>query len=357
MTIICRTLIAVFLFAVHLTFAQDKMMLVHVINVGQGSAALIEFPCGVILVDTGGETNKLFKSNDALKKYLHDFFIRRADLNNTIDLLILTHPHKDHTLGVKEVTAEYRIKNLVTNGETTTGSGITGQKFIQQLATQSQATSTKSDDINFFASVASTIPDGGITNSVIDPINCPGADPAIRLLWGKVLTNPGWNAKDFANMNNHSVVCKIEFGQASILLTGDLQDVAIGSLMGKHSDKSVFDTDVYLVGHHGSKNGTTVPFLQAITPEIAILSFGDYSRHLIWTAWAYGHPNQGIVQMLEQNVSSERTPKDVFIGIGGKKFTHKVVSKAIYGVGWDDSFVLSGNYNGTWTYGIVKNTQ
>src|SRR5258708_10415469 len=175
MTIICRTLIAVFLFAVHLTFAQEKMMLVHVINVGQGSAALIEFPCGVILVDTGGETNTLFKSNDALKKYLHDFFIRRADLNNTIDLLILTHPHKDHTLGVKEVTAEYRIKNLVTNGETTTGSGITGQKFIQQLATQSQATSTKSDDINFFASVASTIPAGGIPNSVIHPLTCRAA--------------------------------------------------------------------------------------------------------------------------------------------------------------------------------------
>lgn len=332
---------------------QNRIMYVHMINVGQGSATLIEFPCGVVLVDTGGENNDLFQSTDALMNYLTDFFIRRSDLNNTIDLLMISHPHIDHTRGIKEVAARYRIKNLVTNGETSKGSGIAGQKFMLQLISQSEATPSHEDDINFFASSLDKIPPGGVTNAVIDPINCSGADPSIKLLWGSVLENPGWSVSDFENQNNHSVVCKIEFGEASMILTGDLEDAAIPSLLNKHSNTGVFDADVYLVGHHGSKNGTTIPFLHAITPEIAILSFGDVSRELSWTAWAYGHPNKTIVEMLEDNVSGTRTPKDVPIGKKAKRFTHKQLSKAIYGVGWDDSFVLSGNFDGTWTYGMV----
>jgi competence protein ComEC len=333
--------------------AQDKMY-VHIINVGQGSAALIEFPCGVMLLDTGGESNDLFQSTEALMNYLNDFYSRRQDLNNTIDLLVISHPHIDHTRGIKELVSKYRIKNLVTNGETKKGSGIAGQQFIQRMAAQSEGTPSSDDDINFFASSIDKISDGGVTSNVIDPINCPGADPIIKLLWGSMHTNPGLTKADFENQNNHSVVCKIDFGQASIILTGDLEDVVIPSLLSKHSDKRVFDSDVYLVGHHGSKNGTTVPFLQVATPEIAILSFGDNSRELPWTAWAYGHPNKGIVQMLMNSVTGSRTPKNAFVGNGAKSFTNRQVSKAIYGVGWDNSFVLNGSMNGDWTYGFVS---
>lgn len=333
--------------------AQDRMMYVHVINVGQGSAMLLEFPCGVVLVDTGGETNELFQSTDALMNYLEDFFIRRSDLNSTIDLVIISHPHIDHTRGAKEVAAKYRIKNIITNSETKKGSGISGQQHLQRLASQAEATESDDDNIGFFASSIDKISGNGITSAVIDPINCSNGDPIIKVLWGTSLTNPGWPSTAFDNQNNHSVVCKVEFGLASILLTGDLEDIAIHSLLNKYSDKSVFDSDVYLVGHHGSKNGTTLPLLQAVTPEIAILSFGDKSRDLAWTAWMYGHPNKNIVQLLEGNVSGTRMSKDVFLGTASKTFTHKIVSKAIYGTGWDDTFVLTGSMDGTWTYGMI----
>ena len=92
-------------------------MRVHLINVGQGCATLIEFPCAAILIDAGGETNSLYNSSDALKAYLDEFFTRRSDLNHTLQCVYLTHPHKDHTLGVPVILqAPYVIKNAVTGG-------------------------------------------------------------------------------------------------------------------------------------------------------------------------------------------------------------------------------------------------
>lgn len=330
-----------------LCYAQDPTMQVHIINVGQGSATLLEFPCGVILVDAGGETNDEFKSNDALISYLDNFFSRRTDLNETIDLLMISHPHKDHTLGVKEVANRYSIKNVITNGQST-GSGKSGQIFLHKMVADSEDTPDTSDDIGYFASIMENIPDGGVTSSIIDPINCAGADPIIRILWGQVLNNPGWSKDDFGDENNHSVVCKIDFGQASIIMTGDLETKAIGALLNKHTNQTIFDSDVYLVGHHGSKNGSTAAFLNATTPEMAVLSFGDAARQLSWTAWAYGHPNKGIVKLLSDKVSSTRDQVNVVVGKGAKKFETQQLAKAVYGTGWDNTIVLTAMLDGTW---------
>ena len=102
------------------------------------------------------------------------------------------------------------------------------------------------------------------------------------------------------------MLCKVDFGQSSIIITGDLETKAIGALILKHGNQSVFDSDVWLVGHHGSKNGATAQFLSAVSPEIAVLSFGNPSRELMWTAWAHGHPNKNIVAMLAAGVGQDR---------------------------------------------------
>ncbi|NJM25983.1 MAG: MBL fold metallo-hydrolase [Bacteroidia bacterium] len=327
--------------------AQDNTMRVHVINVGQGSATLVEFPCGAMLVDTGGENNDEFRSTEALLNYLDEFFQRRPDLNNTISLLMISHPHKDHTFGVKEVTKKYKVKNVITNGQGT-GSGRAGQVYLHQLVAKLEDTPDTADNIGFYESITEHIPNGGATSAVIDPFDCGEINPEVRILWGQVLSNPGWSKDDYDDENNHSVVCKIDYGQASIIMTGDLEIKAIGALLAKHTATGIFDSDVYLVGHHGSKNGTTDAFLQAITPEIAVLSFGDYRRELPWTAWAYGHPNKNIVKQLASKVSSERSPVKVIVGNGKKKFQRYTLSKGLYGTGWDSTIVLTAKTDGTW---------
>jgi competence protein ComEC len=89
--------------------AASQNMQLHFIDVGQGAATPIEFPCAAMLVDTGGENNDGFDSNAELVAYLDDFFSRRSDLNWTLHSLILTHPHIDHTRGVKDVSTEFAI--------------------------------------------------------------------------------------------------------------------------------------------------------------------------------------------------------------------------------------------------------
>lgn len=333
--------------AATLLCAQDGNMRVHIINVGQGSATLLEFPCGAMLVDTGGENNDEFHSTEALISYLDDFFLQRPDLDNTIDLLMISHPHKDHTFGIKDVIKKYKVKNVITNGQST-GSGRSGQVFLHKLIAKGEDTAGTGDDIGFYESIAEHIPDGGITSDVIDPFHCAGVDPAIKLLWGQVLNNPGWSKGDYEDENNHSVVCKIDYGSASIIMTGDLETKAIKALLAKHTTSGIFDIDVYLVGHHGSKNGTTSAFLDATTPEIAVLSFGDYRRQMQWTAWDYGHPNKNIVTQLASHVTSDRSPVKVKVGNGKRKFQTYSLSKGVYGTGWDNTIVLTAKPDGTW---------
>ena len=100
--------------------AADSMKL-HVIDVGQGTALLLEFPCAAVLVDTGGEQNSEFDSVPALIGYLDDFFARRTDLKKTLSLLVISHPHIDHTRGIEAVLARYPVKNVVDNGDVEPG--------------------------------------------------------------------------------------------------------------------------------------------------------------------------------------------------------------------------------------------
>jgi len=328
-------------------FNVRAQMRVHLINVGQGCATLIEFPCGAILVDAGGETNSLYNSSDALKTYLDDFFDRRTDLNHTLLCVYLTHPHKDHTLGVPVILqAPYVIKNAVTDG-LERGSGKPGQVKLHKAAQDSEGTA---DEIGFEAVRTSEIPSStGFTNAVIDPVNCPGTDPVIKVLWGTSATKPAaWSTTAFDNENNHSLVIRIEYGTSSLLITGDLEDVAQTSLVTKYNNNSLLNADVYIVGHHGSKNGSSQSLLNKITPQFALIGVGDPARETSWTAWAYGHPNKGVLDRLQNKLTGTRIPFQVQAGTGAKTFVDYTVSKAIYATAWDDNIILEADAAGHW---------
>lgn len=329
-------------------FNIRAQMRVHLINVGQGCATLIEFPCAAVLVDAGGETNSLYKSPDTLKTYLDDFFDRRTDLNHTLQCVYLTHPHKDHTLGVPVILqSPYVIKNAVTDG-LEQGSGKSGQIKIHRAAQDAEDNTDPNDDIGFEAVTTVEIGSSGLTNAVIDPVNCTGTNPVIKILWGTSATNPGWSNTAFNEGNNHSLVIKVEYGTSSLIITGDLEEAAQRSLVAKYNGTTTLDADVYLVGHHGSKNGTIQDLLNKITPQIALIGVGNPSRKVSWTAWAYGHPNKGILDKLQNKLTTTRTPISVQAGTGAKTFVSYTVSKAIYATGWDDNVVLEADNSGHW---------
>ncbi|MEO9892733.1 MBL fold metallo-hydrolase [Aurantibacter sp.] len=339
-------IVLIFLILVGQINGQTDGMKVHVIDIGQGSATLLEFPCGVALIDVGGEDNLLYKSEDEIKFYLYEFFNRRTDLNNTIDLLVVSHPHIDHTRALINIFKDYKIKNVITNGQEK-GSGKAGQKYVHEFIRQTERTEIEEDNIGYFESRNSRIPNTGFTNKIISPIKCSVLSPEITLLWGRIDENPNdWSTSAFDNQNNHSVVLKIKYGDSSILLTGDLEDEGIEKLLEKYGHTNILDVDMYLVGHHGSYNGTTPEFLKKMTPEIAILSFGKPEREIPWTAWQYGHPRKSLIVSLENAVTGFRSPKKVLVANKPKKFKEFEITKAVYGTGWDGDLVFETSSEG-----------
>ena len=316
-------------------------MRVHFIDVGQGAAALLEFQCGAVLIDTGGEQNAECDSNARLLAYLTAFFAQRSDLQNTLDLVVLSHPHDDHTRGVTTVLDHFTVRNAVDNGQTGEGSGSEGQSDLEGYA-------QNSSDVGYEEILLEDIDrTSGKTSAVIDPVNCTSGDPSIRVLWGQVRANAGLSASAIGNPNNNSVVVRVDYGAASFLLTGDLQDVAINEMVRRYAGTQLLDVDVYEAGHHGAKNGTTAGLVQAMSPELAVISMGQSSRTQSRTAYQYGHPSEQTIRFLESGVSGRRTPIRVPVADGARKFTEQEISAAIYGTGWDGTVVVTAGVDGT----------
>lgn len=322
-------------------FDPKRTMTVHVLDVGQGAATLIEMPCGVVLVDTGGEVNERFDGPRALVEQLDAFFAGRPDLGRTIDLLVLTHPHIDHVRGVPALLDRFAVKHVVDNGRP-------GDEVV---AEQMKRLRAFTDELGRRYRAVVDVPKQGLADAVIDPLKCAPVDPKIRVLAGARTVDPGWGRDRFghsyfANENNHSVVVRVDFGEASVLITGDLEETALRDLVAQHRGTKLLDVDVYAVGHHGSANGTTQELLDAMTPDLAFIQMGDPGRRLDWTAWQYGHPRQKVVDLLEGEVRLRRAAVDVEVGTGQRRFDTVRVERAVYGTGWEGLVVVDMTADG-----------
>ncbi|MBT8492361.1 MAG: MBL fold metallo-hydrolase [Deltaproteobacteria bacterium] len=322
------------------TDQADKMTM-HVLDIGQGLAVLLEFPCGAILIDTGGELNESFDSRRALERALTDFFARRPDLESSLDSLVITHPHIDHTRGIEVVRSVAKIDNVVTNGQSFDDIGGRPQMALHQWVTKQRK---RGRAVGFERLDTVVVQAKGLKNDVIDPVgSCKSSevDPEITALWGQVVGEKGYSD----NPNDHSVVLRVDFGKSSILVTGDLEFEGLDHFGRRYaSHPEILDVDVYVVGHHGSKNATAPHIMRAMTPKIAVMSMGPYDRDHPWTARRFAHPNIRAVDKLRDpnfGVSWTRESKPVWMGISGawkakpSKFKRDVINRAIYGTGWD----------------------
>ena len=113
------------------------------------------------------------------------------------------------------------------------------------------------------------------------------------------------------NLSPHDgmVVLKINYGQNSFLLTGDIEEKMEKYLISLDNQPvGGLKSDVLKIGHHGSKTSTSETFLGYIDPDYAIISVGADNR--------YGHPHQEILDRLEQfDISVLRTDERGMIKI------------------------------------------
>ena len=91
----------------------------------------------------------------------------------------------------------------------------------------------------------------------------------------------------YSDHNDDSIVLRITYGNTSFLFTGDAEREAEQDILSAGYE---LESTVLKVGHHGSKDSTTYPFLREIMPEYAVISVGEDNT--------YGHPTEDTLSRL-----------------------------------------------------------
>lgn len=96
-----------------------------------------------------------------------------------------------------------------------------------------------------------------------------------------------------SDRNNHSIVMLMEYGDCSVLFTGDIEQEAEEQLLQLYKPYlEGRDIDILKVAHHGSETSTGEMFLDAVSPKYAVLSYGKGN--------SYGHPSSIVLKRLQE---------------------------------------------------------
>jgi len=190
------------------------------------------------------------------------FFVR------DIDIVVLTHPHRDHIEGLIEVLRRYRVHHVLISGDEY-GSGLYAE-FLR-LVREKEA---EGELMLHFADSSKDFQVSDLYFDVIYPI---------AIVAGK----------EFENTNNASVVMKMSSAGQTFLFTGDCESECEDEILDYYAETSqiVLDTDVLKVGHHGSRTSTGQKFLDMVSPQIAVIQSGAGND--------YKHPHPETLEKLQ----------------------------------------------------------
>ncbi|MGA2028174.1 MAG: DNA internalization-related competence protein ComEC/Rec2 [Syntrophobacteraceae bacterium] len=217
---------------------------VDVIDVGQGSSALVRFPAGeTMLVDGGGIPDDSYDiGRGVLAPFLWCDGIRR------LDYVALSHYHPDHALGLRFILRNFDVGSFWT-------SGITGDDKkagiircgLDEIALKRRIKIRTFPDLLKDVQIGKT---------------------RIRLLHP---TRESLEHKSPKDLNEVSLVLEISFGQTRVILPGDagrsVEELIIPALEGRMRT-------LLVAGHHGSRNSSSEAFLDALHPEAIVCSCG-----------------------------------------------------------------------------------
>lgn len=220
---------------------------VHILDVGQGDAILIESPAGkTVLIDAGqGETPvaPLLAAHDV----------------TALDLVVATHPHADHVGGMQAVVESVPIKLYTDNGLP-----HTTQTYAKLMA------AVEARGLAYRAA------EHGQVYNLDD-----GAKLEILFPTGAPLTGTR------SDLNSNSVVMRLTHQGHCMLLVGDSEEPTENALISG----GLGACEVLKVAHHGSNHSTTTRWLDTVKPRVALISVGEHNR--------YNHPGHETLARLQ----------------------------------------------------------
>jgi len=232
---------------------------VSIIDVGHGSAALLELPYGqTMLIDGGGfSDNRVF---DVGASIVAPFLWRKKI--RTIDTLVLSHANSDHLNGLIYIAENFHVKHIWLNHESADTFGY--RLFMEAI---------KKNNIQMPAYSKIT----GVHD--INGVHLDILYPPVDFIEKKEM-------ETWRNLDNNSLVLKASFGNVSFLFPGDIKARGEYELASTVGDK--LKSTVLLAPHHGSKTSSTERFLEEVKPRVVVISSRYKSR--------FGFPHTSVLK-------------------------------------------------------------
>lgn len=258
------TVAAVAIFFIHPAGRNQIIFL----DVGQGDCCLIRTETGHNYLFDCGSSSRRKVGEYVLLPTLKYYGI------TTLDGVFVSHPDVDHMNGIQE------LLELAEENHLTIGSLVL--PAVEQSARQGQF--------------------GELLMAVDDRSGGQKTKQTTRIVW--VSAGDAWESgsvrflclhpeKESGTMNEnaYSECFYVDFGDFTLLLTGDVEGSGEEALLAELQRRRIGQLDLLKIAHHGSRNSTTEEFLQQLHPGTAIISCGSNNR--------YGHPHAELLNRLE----------------------------------------------------------
>lgn len=238
---------------------HNPTLKVTVLDVGQGSSAVLAFPNGKRWLVDGGfaRPGRFDVGRFAVGPYL------QASQITTLDAVVLTHPESDHMGGLIHILDNFKVKTLFMGPYP--GKGALWNRFSEAAARSGTRTVYLTDR-------SPPMVVEGVRVTCLHPEAPP-----------KGFTGSG-------SVNNNSLVLGLAYGNHRFLLTGDIMKKAEARLVSDAGE--ALKADVMVIPHHGSRSSSTRAFLTRVHPSIGVISAGQANR--------YGLPHTEVVKRYTQ---------------------------------------------------------
>ena len=238
----------------------EEVAAVHFIDVGQGDSVLIQAGEAAVLIDAG--------ERDQGQKVCE--YLKAAGVQQ-LDLVIATHPHSDHIGGLPDVIEQFPVEEILMPDlpDEMVPTTAVFQRLVESVEQQQIPVTAASAGMEYPLAE-------GVCLTVLAPLE-PEDD-----------------------LNNVSVVCRLDCGANSFLFCGDAEEPVEEALLDSAAQVKA---QVLKAGHHGSNTSSSGAFLDAVSPSIAVISCGQGND--------YGHPHREVLDRLSQRaVTVYRTDQD-----------------------------------------------